>query len=432
VLKVVFLAIQQASSARSLRAMVARSYSLRRVFGDAGTHPTHLRACPDDSPALTSTRAIVKIGPAMAKLLVSGGLLSCSMGNAPSALTAWVAVIAVAVGASGTAGAAETIQIPVDALLTARSVTTLTGGALVAWTVGVDEGGTGDGFLTAAASKFHMDPPTVKALPDDGRFPADNRHPEVVLHFSNDAAPASQQTRPVKGAGEFSFPTPAAQYEKLFLIFTSGEGASALTFTLTYADGTTDVVNQSLPDYYIPIPPTDPVFFNLALDLAKWRQQSTVADAAHHYIDGVEIHPSASKVLTGVKVAKTAAGFLVFWGATGIVTSSIDGGSADGAVSPSADAGPAVDGSEASSDSGATTEPDEGASEVGTGGSPPGTEAGSGGSGGGGAGAVRVGRPPQASSASSGCAVDPSPTAPSAWWLCVLAAAGLLRRRRDE
>jgi hypothetical protein len=347
-------------------------------------------------------------------------------------IAARVAVIAVAVGASGTAGAAQTIQIPVDALLTARSVTTLTGGALVTWTVGVDEGGTGDGFLTAAASKFHNDPPTVKALPDDGRFPADTRHPEVVLHFSNDADPASQQTRPVKGAGEFSFPTPAAQYEKLFLIFTSGEGASALTFTLTYADGTTDVVNESLPDYYIPILPSDPVFFNLALDLAKWRQTNAVADAAHHYIDGVEIHPTPSKVLNGVKVAKTAAGFLVFWGATGIATSSIDGGSAggdggsaDGAISPSADAAPPVGGSDASSDSEVTTGPDQ-ADSGGTDGSPPGTAAGSGS---GGAGGVAVGHP-QASSTSSGCAVDPSPMAPSAWWLCVLVAADLLRRRQ--
>ena len=341
-------------------------------------------------------------------------------------IAARVVVIVVSIGASGTARAAETIQIPVDALLTARSVTTLTGGALVSWTVGVDEGGTGDGFLTSAASKFHKDPPTVKALPDDGRFPADNRHPEVVLHFSNDADPASQQTRPVKGAGEFSFPTPAAQYEKLFLIFTSGEGASALTFTLTYADGTTDVVNQLLPDYYIPIPATDPVFFNLALDLAKWRMQNTVADGAHHYIDGVEIHPAATKVLTAVKVAKTAAAFLVFWGATGIATGSIDGGSAGGEVSPPADAGPAAGGSDAASDAGATTGADH-PTAGGTGGGPPGTAAGSGGMGGGG---TSGGQPPQASSASSGCAFYPSPMAASVWWPGVLLVAGLLRRRR--
>ncbi|HVR61321.1 MAG TPA: hypothetical protein VMU50_05445 [Polyangia bacterium] len=340
-----------------------------------------------------------------------------------SARVAVIAVAALIAGASSLAGAAETIQIPVDALLTARSVTTLTNGALVSWTVGVDEGGTGDGFLTAAASKFHKDPATVKALPDDGTFPADNRHPEIVLHFSNDADPASQQTRPVKGVGEFSFPTPAAQYEKLFLIFTSGEGASALTFTLTYADGTTDVVNQLLPDYYIPIPATDPVFFNLALDLAKWRQTNAVADGAHHFIDGVEIHPAASKVLTGVKVAKTAAAFLVFWGATGIATSSIDGGSGGGEVSTPADAGATVAGSDAASDAGATAGPGGG------GGGSPDTGAGSGGADAGGSG---VGQPPQASSASSGCALAPSPAAASAWWLYVLLAAGAIRRRGDQ
>ena len=343
-------------------------------------------------------------------------------------IAAGIAVLAVSVGASGVAGAAETIQIPVDGLLTARSVTTLTNGALVSWTVGVDEGGTGDGFLTSAASKFHKDPAIVKALPDDGKFPADNRHPEIVLHFSNDADPASQQTRPVKGVGEFSFPTPAAEYEKLFLVFTSGEGASALTFTLTYADGTTDVVNQSLPDYYIPIPATDPVFFNLALDLAKWRQSNAVADGAHHFIDGVELHPAAGKVLTGVKVAKTAAAFLVFWGATGIATSSIDGGTAGGEVSPPVDGGPAVGGGDAASDPGAATGPDQ-AVAGGTGGGPPVTGAGGGGAGTGGAGA---GQTPQASPSSSGCALDPSPIAPSAWWSCALLAARLLRRRRDD
>ena len=140
-------------------------------------------------------------------------------------------------------------------MLNTRSVTTLTGGMLIPWIMGVDGGGTADGYLTAAASKFQNDPPTIKALPDDGRFPADNRHPDVVLHFSNDADPTSQQTRFVKGAGEFSFATPAAQYEKPFLILTSGEGTSALTVTLTYADASTDIVNQALPDYYLPIPP---------------------------------------------------------------------------------------------------------------------------------------------------------------------------------
>ncbi|HXI57095.1 MAG TPA: hypothetical protein VNO55_13600, partial [Polyangia bacterium] len=269
--------------------------------------------------------------------------------RAVAPMVAWL----VAMVAGGAAIAAETIQIPVDSVLNTRSVTTLTGGALVTWIMGVDGGGTADGYLTSAASKFHNDPPAIKALPDDGRFPADDRHPDIVLHFSNDASAASQQTRFVKGAGEFSFATPAAQYQKLFLFLTSAEGASMLRIVLTYADGTTDVTNQSLPDYYNPIPAGDPVFFNLALNLAKWNKQNTIAETNHHFIDGVELHPTGARVLTDVTVTKGAAGYLVFWGATGVATSSPDGGGAVDA-SPALDAGPSTGGDAAPADLGGT------------------------------------------------------------------------------
>src|SRR5689334_21332135 len=83
------------------------------------------------------------------------------------------------------AQADQVVQIAVDALLDARAVTTLTDGRLVTWTVGIDGNGNSDGYMTAAASKFHGDPATLKTLPDDGKFQADARHPEVALHFSN-------------------------------------------------------------------------------------------------------------------------------------------------------------------------------------------------------------------------------------------------------
>jgi hypothetical protein len=130
------------------------------------------------------------------------------------------------------AKADQVVQIAVDALLNARAVTTLTGGVLVPWTVGGDGGGLADGYMTAAASRFHNDPATLKALPDDGMFPADARHPDVVLHFSNDAAATSQQTHFVRGAGNF-FAVPAATYARIFL-FTRAEGSSTLP-RLTYA-----------------------------------------------------------------------------------------------------------------------------------------------------------------------------------------------------
>jgi MYXO-CTERM domain-containing protein len=204
--------------------------------------------------------------------------------------------------------------------------------------MGIDGGGAADGYMTAAASKFHNDPPTLKALPDDGKFAANARHPDVTLHFSNDADAASQQTYWVKGMGTFTFPVPAATYSKMFLFLTSSEGSSALKVTLTYADATTDPSNINLPDYYLDVSPTDPVLFNLASDLPKWTKTNAVAESNHHNLTGVEIHPAVGKVLSSIKVDKGANGYLVFWGATGVATSAVDIGSDAGNV-PASEAG---------------------------------------------------------------------------------------------
>ncbi|MDB5050229.1 MAG: hypothetical protein JWO30_3300 [Fibrobacteres bacterium] len=220
----------------------------------------------------------------------------------------------------GAAVADTVLQIPVASILNTRSVTTLTDGKLVTWIIGIDGNGTGDGYLTRAASLFNGDV-NPKALPDSGRIAADARHPEVVLNYSN-ADGTGNQTRYVRGAGDFTFPVPAAKYSKLFLFFTSAEGGSALTFLLTYSDGT-ETVNVSLPDYYNDLKPDDAVLFYLVKDLAKWNKTNKMAETGHHNIDGIELHPAAGKILTDVKVSKTAPGYLVFWGATGIATSPV-------------------------------------------------------------------------------------------------------------
>src|SRR2546423_9279982 len=170
----------------------------------------------------------------------------CHRGKQGHAL---VAVLTLVMGFAGAAKADQVIQVPVNTLLNARAVTTLTGGRLVPWTVGVDGGGLADGYMTAAASRFNNDPPTLKALPDDGRFPQDARHPEVILHFSNDADPASQQTHYVRGAGTFSFAVAPATYSRMFLFFTSSEGSSVLAVRMMYADAT-EVLNITVPDYF--------------------------------------------------------------------------------------------------------------------------------------------------------------------------------------
>ncbi|MDB5104109.1 MAG: hypothetical protein JWP91_1798 [Fibrobacteres bacterium] len=212
------------------------------------------------------------------------------------------------------------IQIPLASTLTTRSVTTLTDGKLVTWLIGIDGGGGGNGYLTTAASLFVGDK-APHALPDSGIIAANARHPEIVLNYSN-ANGTGNQTRPVNGAGDFTFAVPQAKYSKLFLYFTSAEGASSLTFTLTYADSSA-TVNVELPDYYNDLSATDPVLFYVVKDLAKWSKANKMTEATHHNIDGVELHPAPGKILTGVKVAKTLKGYLVFWGATGIATTPV-------------------------------------------------------------------------------------------------------------
>lgn len=74
-------------------------------------------------------------------------------------------------GFAGAAKAEQIVQVPLDqTFLNGRTVTTLTAGALVPWTKGVDGGGTFSGYMTKAASTFHGDPEDLAALPDDGVF----------------------------------------------------------------------------------------------------------------------------------------------------------------------------------------------------------------------------------------------------------------------
>jgi hypothetical protein len=75
-------------------------------------------------------------------------------------------------------------------------------------------------------------------------------------------------------------------------------------------------------------------------------------DTPTHTIAGVELSPTADKVLTRVEVNKTsAAQTLTFWGATGVVTGSVDSGTADGGGP--ADGGAASEAMDAVVDAGA-------------------------------------------------------------------------------
>jgi hypothetical protein len=123
--------------------------------------------------------------------------------------------------------------------------------------------------------------------------------------------------------GTFSFPMPPATYSKVFLFFHGANGGSMIKMTLTYSDATTQIANATIPDFFSA--PNDPMVFVLAPDLAKWSKTTTIAEANHHNLFGVEVDPMAGKTLTTIQVDRMMNGYLVFWGATGVATSAVAG-----------------------------------------------------------------------------------------------------------
>jgi hypothetical protein len=262
------------------------------------------------------------------------------------------------------------VQIPVDALLDARPVSTLTGGVVVPWSVGLDNT---DGFITTAANTFLKQ--AGPALPDDGTFPADSGRPAIALHFSNAADAKAPQARIVTGTGNFEIAVPRASYSKVYLLVASSIGDSPLRLTLSYSDATSTPLSFTLPDWGTgkPLPTNPPIFFNLIAGLHKWNQQDMSVDTPSHAITGVELSPDAAKQLSSIRVEKTSAPqTLAFWGATGIAASAPDlgnGGMSGGGASGDGGAATAGSGGNAASGAGAGGS---GGSSAGAGGDAPG------------------------------------------------------------
>ena len=241
--------------------------------------------------------------------------------------------------------AAQVVQISVDTVLNGRPVSTLTAGAIVPWTVGIDKE---DGYITNAAAKFLKQ--TDKALPDDATFAEDATHPEMVLHFSNSESATSPQARGVSGVSQFEFDVPHATYSELFLALSSSYGDSALSITFEYADASTSAQQFTLPDWGTgaALPTNPPIFFNLISGLHKWTRSNESVDTPSHTITGVKLSPEPSKELNRIRIDKTAATpYLVFWGATGRVTSTIgnSNGGAGGVSSAGGSSGAQATGS---------------------------------------------------------------------------------------
>ena len=218
---------------------------------------------------------------------------------------------------SATSGKKEkVIQINLDKILNARPVTTFTHGKMITWTKGIDGNGEADGYLTIAAALFNGDK-DPKALPDNPLFPANEKRPEVLLHYSNSDG-ISKQAVAINGAGSFSFDVPAKKYSDMFLAFTSAEGSSKIKVSLKYTDGV-ESKSYEVPDYYKDIPADDPDFCYLAHNLAKWGKTNNMTEKDHHNIDLLNIHPDKNRKLLSLKLEKSEPGYLVFWAATGVL-----------------------------------------------------------------------------------------------------------------
>ena len=238
---------------------------------------------------------------------------------------------------AGTARAQTVVQIPLPGILDGRSAFTLTNGAIVPFTLAID-GGNGDvgtgaqnGFATKAVAMMKSAGNVANSLPDDGHIPADTRHPEVVLNYSNTADPTSPQchlVKPMVGTTPpdvFTFPVPSATYSKLFLFFHGAHGGTTVKITASYADATTDVTMATIGDFGNgSVPPANSNVFVLVGNLAKWTKTATIAEGGNHNIFGVEVDPMA-KTLMSVKVERGDTGYLVFWGATGVATGPVAG-----------------------------------------------------------------------------------------------------------
>jgi hypothetical protein len=212
--------------------------------------------------------------------------------------------------------APRTVQVDVSKLLNARVVATFTDGKVVPLQTSVD----GAGGVATAAVLTAMGSDNPHSVPDDGTFPANADHPEVVLHFSN-ADGTGFQVRRLPHEEEFSFDVPPKNYARMFLCFTSGAaGPAPLKVTLTYQDGSTEERDIVCPDWWNNLddktnPNKDVVY--VAFNLAKWGASNKVMEKDHHNIFGIDVRPTPGKVLTSIKVHKTRP-LVCFWGATGV------------------------------------------------------------------------------------------------------------------
>jgi hypothetical protein len=225
-----------------------------------------------------------------------------------------LACLALLIAVPGAFADQPPVQIALGPLLNARIVTTLTAGRLVPWRDALD--GVTSGEATRAAA-LRIGQPFSLALPDDGVFPATDRHPLVKLAFSN-AEGGSNQVRRSLSEDAYAIPVPPGRYGQFWIFVMSGNGESTLRLRLSYADGHGEESSLVIPDWYFPVKDGEARRVNLASDLGKWSSSSELMEKDHHYLHGFDLGPDPRRVLISVRVSKTAKAVLTLWGATAV------------------------------------------------------------------------------------------------------------------
>jgi hypothetical protein len=358
-------------------------------------------------------------------------------------VTLAVTTLALTLTQASSALAQYVVQIPVDSVLDGRSVSTLTGGVVVPWTAneGVYNNGGLGAYATAAVQAKLAPNAAGTGLPDDGLFPATGMLPPFQLHFSNAAPATSPQTYHIYANAaqpSFQFSVPPAVYSALYLIFTCSEGSATFTITLSYAGGVASNVSMpiTIPDTGIGVQTGGSPHFYLITNTGKWDTTDNDVEPTGHTIEGIQLTPSSTAMLTGVEVTRTSTQYLLFWGATGIATTPVDAGTEvplDSGVTQRDDSGAASGASSGAStgfSSGATASSGTSSGVSATSGA---TSGGGGGTAGGATGAATSGTttastgasgaPSQSSGGTSGSNATTSPSSSSSGCGCSLAPA---------
>lgn len=206
------------------------------------------------------------------------------------------------------------VQVPLDKFLNARVVITQKEGQLQLADHSLDRG---NSILITKTGAEVSKAGEIKPLPDSGVIAANDRHPEVKLHYADGAA-GPQVYRIEAKTETCTIPVPAKPYKQMQAFFISANGPSPISVTLRYADGSSDKRTTRVPDFFFLPKATDKGWFVLVDDFGKVDAKGIKTETDHHYIHGFDLDPDSSKVLQQVEISKENSGSVLnLFGLTG-------------------------------------------------------------------------------------------------------------------